>query len=237
MTSPFPALAVSGISAGYNEAEILSNVSVEVLPGQILAVIGPNGSGKSTLAKVIAGLIAPNSGEVRLGAQAITGLKPFERVRAGISYVPQELNVFPNLTVRENLKIAEWATKEDQGSERDRVLQLFPEIQSKLRMRSGFLSGGERQLLAFACAMMANPKVLLLDEPSAGLSPKLTTMIMARIQEINATGVAIFMIEQNVAEALRIAQRVTMLVNGTVRLQASPAELRDKHKLQEIYLS
>lgn len=238
MTAPFPALAIAGISAGYNGAEIVSNVSIDVLPGQVLTVIGPNGSGKSTLAKVIAGLIPPSAGEIRLGAQRITALKPFERVRAGIAYVPQELNIFPNLTVKENLKIAAESVVLDEAAskaQRDIILRLFPEIGGKLRLRSGFLSGGERQLLAFACAMISNPKVLILDEPSAGLSPKLTMAIMAKIKEINEAGISIFMIEQNVAEALRIAQRVVVLVGGRIRLQGPPADFSGKHDLQEIY--
>lgn len=239
MTLPRPALSLSGISAGYRGTDILTDISVEVAAGEIFAVIGPNGSGKSTLAKAIAGLIPLSQGEIRLGTLNVTDLPAPERMRAGIGYVPQEYNIFPNMTIGENLKIASEFLGRKTGAhreQRDRVLALFPEATRRLSTRAGVLSGGERQLLAFACAMMSGPKLLVLDEPSAGLSPKLIAEILDRVRTINETGVTIFMIEQNVAEALRVATRVIVLANGTVRLLARPAEFGPKYDLHKVYL-
>jgi branched-chain amino acid transport system ATP-binding protein len=239
VTLPRPALSLRHISAGYRGANIITDVTVDVAPGEIFAVIGPNGSGKSTLAKAIAGLIPASQGEIWLGAAAVTALPAPERVRSGIAYVPQEFNVFPNMTIGENLKIAAeflGRTKQATAEQRERVLDLFPETARRLSLRAGVLSGGERQLLAFACAMMSNPKLLLLDEPSAGLSPKLTAEIVDRVKRINETGVTVFMIEQNVAEAMRIAARVMVLANGSVRLLARPSDFGAKYDLQKVYL-
>lgn len=240
MTLPLAALSIKSISAGYRDAAILSGISVDITPGEIFAVIGPNGSGKSTLAKVIAGLLPLSDGEIHLGNVSLAPLSAPDRVRAGISYVPQEFNVFPNMTIGENLKIpAEFLgrTRAAIDEQRERVLAMFPETARRLRMRAGLLSGGERQLLAFACAMMSAPKLLVLDEPSAGLSPKLTAEIIDRVKTINEQSITVFMIEQNVAEALRISNRVMVLVNGSIRLLANPSEFGAKYDLHKIYLS
>ena len=240
MIAPVPALALKEMSAGYQGTTIISGISVDIMPGEIFAVIGPNGSGKSTLAKVIAGLLPLTGGEIWLENVAITSLSAPQRVRAGIAYVPQEFNVFPNMTIGENLKIpAEFLGRERDATEeqRDRVLTMFPETGRRLQMRAGLLSGGERQLLAFACAMMSNPKLLVLDEPSAGLSPKLTAEIIDRVKTINEQGVTVFMIEQNVTEALRISGRVMVLVNGSVRLLANPSEFGSRYDLRKVYLT
>lgn len=239
MTGEMQALSIDGVTAGYQGNDIISEISIDITPGEIFTVIGPNGSGKSTLIKVMAGMVPARKGEIRLGDTPITHLSAPARVSAGIAYVPQEFNIFPNMTIGENLKVAaEFAGGPAQSAERrDRVLAMFPEAGHRLRTRAGLLSGGQRQLLAFACAMMANPKVLLLDEPSAGLSPKLVGEIIDKVKEINSSGVTVFMIEQNVTEALRIADRVTVLVNGTIRVLAKPAEFGTRYDLHKLYLN
>jgi branched-chain amino acid transport system ATP-binding protein len=240
MNLPIPALSLKQISAGYHGANIIKDITVDISAGEIFTVIGPNGSGKSTLAKVVVGLIPSTAGEIWIGASCLSVVSAPDRVRAGLAYVPQEFNIFPNMTIGENLTIAaEFLGRSGDATakQRETVLTMFPEAGQRLRMRAGLLSGGERQLLAFACAMMSAPKLLLLDEPSAGLSPILTAKIIDRIVSINKTGVTIFMIEQNVTEALRISSRVMVLVNGSMRLLANPAEFGPKYDLHKVYLS
>jgi ABC-type branched-subunit amino acid transport system ATPase component len=240
MTPPIPILTMQSISAGYGGVQILSEISLEVAQNEIVAVIGPNGSGKSTLAKVLAGLIPPSGGRIFLGGRDITNLPAWERPGAGLAYVPQELNIFPNMTVTENIRIAsEYAHAEgpDAEARRQRALALFPKYTEKQRLRAGVLSGGERQLLAFACAMIAGPKILVLDEPSAGLSPLFTAGIMETVTAIQRSGTTVFLIEQNVAAALAIAKRAVVLVNGEVRLTAAARDFGTKYNLKELYFA
>jgi branched-chain amino acid transport system ATP-binding protein len=239
LTPPLPVLSAAGVAAGYGGGDIVRDIDVDVTPGEIFTVIGPNGSGKSTLIKVLAGLLRARVGEIRLGPMRVTHLSAPERVSAGVAYVPQEFNVFPNMTIGENLKVStEFLGREQQATDdqRERVLAMFPEVASRLKLRAGHLSGGQRQMLAFACAMMAAPKVLLLDEPSAGLSPKLVGEIFEKVQALNAAGLTIFMIEQNVKEALRVGHRVMVLVNGSIRLMAAPGDIGVKHDLHKLFL-
>lgn len=233
-----PAMLAEGVAAGYGGGDIISNITVSVPEGELLTVIGPNGSGKSTFIKVLAGLVPARVGQIVLAGESVTRLTAYERVAGGLAYVPQEFNVFPNLTIGENLRVStEFLGRERRASaeQRARVLALFPEVAGRLNLRAGHLSGGQRQMLAFACAMMAEPKVLLLDEPSAGLSPKLVAEIFDKIKAVNQAGLTVIMVEQNVSAALRIADRVTVLVNGTVRLVATPTEIRS-HDLHKLYL-
>jgi branched-chain amino acid transport system ATP-binding protein len=232
-------LSTQGVAAGYGGDDVISNISVAVEKGRIFTVIGPNGSGKSTFIKVLAGLLPARTGEIRLGEISMARLSAPERVAAGLAYVPQELNVFANLTVGENLRVStEFLKRERRASveQRERVLAMFPEVAGRLSLRAGYLSGGQRQMLAFACAMMATPTILLLDEPSAGLSPKFVAEIFDKVKSVNAAGVTVLMIEQNVKEALRIADVVLVLVNGTTRLLASPEDILTKHDLHKLYL-
>jgi branched-chain amino acid transport system ATP-binding protein/neutral amino acid transport system ATP-binding protein len=234
-----PALKVEGVAAGYGGGDIISDISLEVEAGEIFTVIGPNGSGKSTLIKALAGLVAARIGAIRLGPKEITHLTAPSRVAEGLAYVPQEFNVFPNMTIGENIKIStEFLHRERRATEeqRERVLAMFPEVAGRLNARAGLLSGGQRQMLAFASAMMAEPKVLLLDEPSAGLSPKIVGEIFDKVKAVNATGIAVFLIEQNVKEAMRIADRVMVLVNGTIRLLTDPKDLAANHDLHKLFL-
>ena len=232
-------LSTEGVAAGYGGDDIISNISVAVGKGSIFTVIGPNGSGKSTFIKVLAGLLPARTGEIRLGAMSIARLSAPQRVAAGLAYVPQEFNIFTNLTVGENLRVStEFLERERRASaeQRERVLAIFPEVAGRLELRAGYLSGGQRQMLAFACAMMAAPTVLLLDEPSAGLSPKFVAEIFDKVKSVNAMGVTVVMIEQNVKEALRIADIVLVLVNGATRLLATPDDILTKHDLHKLYL-
>jgi branched-chain amino acid transport system ATP-binding protein len=232
-------LSTQGVAAGYGGDDIISNISVAVEKGCIFTIIGPNGSGKSTFIKVLAGLLPARTGEIRLGDISMARLSAPERVAAGLAYVPQEFNVFANLTVGENLRVStEFLKRERRASaeQRERVLAMFPEVAGRLSLRAGYLSGGQRQMLAFACAMMAAPIVLLLDEPSAGLSPKFVAEIFDKVKSVNAGGITVLMIEQNVKEALRIAHVVLVLVNGTTRLLASPEDILTNHNLHKLYL-
>ena len=239
MTPPLPALSVAGLSAGYGGDDIVRDINFEVTPSEVFTVIGPNGSGKSTLIKTLAGLVHARVGEISLGPIRMTHLSAPQRVTAGVAYVPQEFNVFTNMTIGENLKIStEFLGRGRRATteHREHVLAMFPEVASRLSLRAGHLSGGQRQMLAFACAMMAAPKVLLLDEPSAGLSPKLVGEIFDKVRALNTAGLTIFMIEQNVKEALRIGHRVMVLVNGSIRLMAAPRDIGVKHDLHKLFL-
>jgi branched-chain amino acid transport system ATP-binding protein/neutral amino acid transport system ATP-binding protein len=233
------ALSTQAVAAGYGGGDVVSNISVAVAKGQICTVIGPNGSGKSTFIKALAGLVPLRVGDVRLGARSIARLSAPERVAAGLAYVPQEFNIFTNLTVGENLRVStEFLARQRRASrsQRERVLAMFPEVAGRLALKAGYLSGGQRQMLAFACAMMATPTVLLLDEPSAGLSPKFVAEIFDKVKSVNAAGVTVVMVEQNVKEALRIADVVLVLVNGALRLTAPPQDIVAKHDLHRLYL-
>lgn len=239
MTAPDIILQTKDVAAGYGGGDIISNISVDVEKGKIFTVIGPNGSGKSTFIKVLAGLLRSRVGGISIGNESITPLSAPERVAKGVAYVPQEYNVFANLTINENLRLSTEFLKRDRcatDEQRGRVLDMFPEIGSRLTLRAGHLSGGQRQMLAFACAMMASPVVLLLDEPSAGLAPKFVSDIFDRVKAVNATGLTVVMIEQNVKEALRIADNVMVLVNGATRLFAPASEIGSTHDLQKLFL-
>lgn len=239
MTAPNILLRTRDVSAGYGGGDIISNISVDVEEGKIFTVIGPNGSGKSTFIKVLAGLLRARVGGITINEEQIAPLAAPERVAKGIAYVPQEYNVFANLTIDENLRLSTEFLKRDRratGEQRERVLGMFPEIATRLKLRAGYLSGGQRQMLAFACAMMAAPVVLLLDEPSAGLSPKFVTEIFDRVKAVNETGLTVVMIEQNVKEALRIADTVLVLVGGATRLFVPASEIGSTHDLHKLFL-
>jgi branched-chain amino acid transport system ATP-binding protein/neutral amino acid transport system ATP-binding protein len=232
-------LKVKGLHAGYGAGDILKGVDVELAAGSIMTIIGPNGSGKSTLAKTLAGLLPARAGTIELDGRSLNELGAPRRVLAGISYVPQEYNVFRNLTVLENLKIARefMGTNGQTGRGLDEGLEeLFPELPKHYRIAAGNLSGGQRQMLAFACALTARPKLLMLDEPSAGLSPILTREVFERVERVNRAGVSILMIEQNAIEALRISHRCVVLAGGRVRACASAREVLGMKDLNSFYL-
>lgn len=232
-------LRVSGLHAGYGAGDILKGIDLALPREEIVTIIGPNGSGKSTLAKTLAGLLPARAGTIELDGRSLNGLGAPKRVLAGISYVPQEYNVFRNLTVLENLKIARefmGANGKAARGRDDGLEELFPELPKHYRIAAGNLSGGQRQMLAFACALAGRPKLLILDEPSAGLSPILTREVFERVERVNRSGVSILMIEQNAIEALRISQSCVVLNGGRVRACASAREVLGMKDLNSIYL-
>ncbi|SDR57344.1 amino acid/amide ABC transporter ATP-binding protein 2, HAAT family [Rhizobiales bacterium GAS191] len=229
-------LTATDIVAGYTAAdEILKGVDLHVEPKEIVAIIGPNGAGKSTLLKTLAGIVKPSRGSITLRDEAIGGRPAREIARLGLAYVPQEHNIFPSMSVRENLEMGGYV---DAGaaSRIDAVFQKFPVLATKRRLAARGLSGGERQILAMAMALMVEPILLLLDEPSAGLSPVAAETLFETILAINREGVAIAMVEQNASEALTIAQRAYILVDGRNSRTGEAAELAADPEIRRIFL-
>jgi len=232
-------LNVSALRAGYAGGDILKGVDLEVPAGRLVTIIGPNGCGKSTLLKTLAGLLNARGGSIELHGLPVAGLDPVARVGAGLAYVPQESNIFRSLTVAENLMLAtEFMPRGGKKSPSDlpELIGIFPELEQKLTVRAGNLSGGQRQMLAFACALAFRPRLLLLDEPSAGLSPKYTTELMEKIRQVNRSGVSILMVEQNAAEALQISDTCVVMAGGRVRTVCPAAQVLSEGKLHSLYL-
>jgi branched-chain amino acid transport system ATP-binding protein len=230
-------LTAHGIVAGYSAAdEILKGVDLEVGRGEIVGVIGPNGAGKSTLLKVIAGLLVPHQGTVTLGERPIHGLRPREISALGVAFVPQEQNVFPTMTVRENLEMGGYLEPERARERIEAIFGRFPQLAEKRRQAARTLSGGQRQILAMAMALMVEPVVLLLDEPSAGLAPLAAEQLFETIGAIHRDGVAIVMVEQNALAALAVAQRAYVLVDGRTSRRGPAAELAADPAVRRIFL-
>ena len=231
-----PLLSTDGLVAGYlPEVDILNGVSIKVAEGEIVTVVGPNGAGKSTLIKTIFGLLHPRKGHVLFQESDIGGLKPHDITRRGLSYVPQLDNVFPTLTVEENLEMGslDRSTTRDQMA---RMYELFPRLGERRGQDAGTMSGGERQMVAMAKALMPDPKVLLLDEPSAGLAPAFVDAIFEKTQEVNRDGVTIVMVEQNARRALEMSDRGYVLDLGKDRFEGPGRELLSDPKVAELYL-
>ncbi|MEM4459749.1 MAG: ABC transporter ATP-binding protein [Archaeoglobaceae archaeon] len=228
-------LRTEKLNAGYKQLHILFDVDLTVEKG-ITAVIGPNGSGKSTLLKSIFGIATIHSGNVYLNGKDITRLPPHEKAKLGLSYLPQVENVFANLTVEENLKIAGYWLEESERRERiSQALELFPELKDYIRRRAGTLSGGERQMLAMACALVKDAKILLLDEPTAQLSPKFAEKIFERIQKLrDEMKITILLVEQNVKRALEISDNAYLLVSGRVAFCGKASELVSHPKFEKM---
>jgi ABC-type branched-subunit amino acid transport system ATPase component len=229
-------LQVSDVFAGYGETEILHGISIAVEEGQIVTIIGPNGSGKSTLLKSIFGLVRPKKGKIIFNGKDITGTAPEMLVRKGICYVPQSSNVFPSLTIHENLEMGAFVRTDDFRHRIEEVYQLFPDLVGRRNDRAGTLSGGQRQMLAVARALMLDPVMLLLDEPSAGLSPILVISVLEKILGINRTGVAILLVEQNAREALRLSHWGYILASGQNQLQDRGEDLLKNPEIARLYL-
>jgi branched-chain amino acid transport system ATP-binding protein/neutral amino acid transport system ATP-binding protein len=230
-------LAVEGVVAGYGPAdEILKGVDLRVDTGEIVSVIGPNGAGKSTLLKVVAGLLSPHRGRVRLREAPIEG-RPARQISAlGVAYVPQEHNVFPSMTVRENLEMGGFVDPAATRRKIEETFARFPVLADKRRHAARTLSGGQRQMLAMAMALMVAPVLLLLDEPSAGLAPRAAEQMFDTVSAVNRDGVAIVMVEQNALEALAIARRGYILVDGRNSKSGPAAELARDPDVRRIFL-
>jgi ABC-type branched-subunit amino acid transport system ATPase component len=229
-------LEVEGVVAGYGEVEILHGVSLVLGRAEIVAVIGPNGAGKSTLLKAIFGLVPVRGGRVRLADEDITNLPPDRIVLSGMSYVPQTENVFPSLSINENLEMGAFVRQNGLQERLERVYDMFPDIANRRGERAGRLSGGQRQMLALARALMLDPQVLLLDEPSASLSPKMVDSIFEKIGDISTAGTAIVLVEQNAREALSFSKRAYVLATGENRLEGESAGLLDNEEVAKLYL-
>ena len=230
-------LEVENVYAGYIEdLNILQGINFAIAEGELVAVIGPNGAGKSTLAKTIFGLLTPNQGKILFKGKDITKLKSDRIVRRGMCYVPQIANVFSSLSVEENLEMGAFIRQGSLKSLKDSVYSMFPRLAERRRQRAGTLSGGERQMLAMGRALMLDPDLLLLDEPSAALSPILVNSVFEQIKAINLTGKAIVLVEQNAKKALMMADRGYVLENGRDRYCGTGEELLNDPKVGELYL-
>lgn len=229
-------LAASGIVSGYGEIEILHGVSLNVGVGEVVAIIGPNGCGKSTLMKTIFGLLEPTDGTVTFADADITGLPPHDIVRQGLSYVPQADNTFLSLTVEENLAMGAFLRPDGYARQAEMVYALFPALKERRRAKVASLSGGQRQMVAMARALMLEPKLLLLDEPTAGLAPVFVETVFAQIAHVNAQGIAVLMVEQNARMALEHSQRGYVLAGGRNRYTDASAALLANDEVAGLYL-
>lgn len=229
-------LEANNIKAGYGEMEILHGVYIKVNKGEVVSIIGPNGAGKSTLIKTVFGILKPTKGKIILDGQDITGLNPDKIVREGMCYVPQTENVFPSLTVEENLEMGAFIRNDDYRGRMKEIYEIFPDLKQKRRQRVGKLSGGQSQMVAMGRALMLDPKVLLLDEPSAGLAPNLVEMIFEKIVEINRAGVSILIVEQNARVALKLSNRGYILAMGRNRFEDTGEALLNNEEVGKLYL-
>ena len=231
-------MKVSGLVAGYvPEVNILTGLDLKLERGEIVTVAGPNGAGKSTLLKAMFGLLRPREGSVTFNGRRIDSLEPHQMVRLGMGYVPQLENVFPSLTVEENLDIpARGLSRAEQQRRRDSMYELFPPLKPARRRLAGLLSGGQRQMLAMARALVPEPQVLLLDEPSAGLAPDYVELVFQKILDIRRSGVTILVVEQNARRALALSDRGYVLELGRNRFEGAGPELLKNETVIELYL-
>jgi len=233
-----PLLQLENVHAAYGPIKALHGISLEVREGEIVTIIGANGAGKSTTLRCISGVIRPQSGEIRFAGKPLADLRANEIVRLGICQAPEGRQIFPRLTVRENLEMGAFTRSNAAEIRADlqRMYQMFPILQERSEQLGGTLSGGEQQMLAVARALMGRPKLLLLDEPSLGLAPLIVLKIFAVIRQLNQEGIAILLVEQNARLALKLAQRGYVLETGEVTLTAPAAELLNDARIREAYL-
>jgi branched-chain amino acid transport system ATP-binding protein len=229
-------LEVDALSTGYGDTDIVTGVSLRVDDREIVTLIGPNGAGKSTLLKAIGGLLAARQGRIRFAGRDITGLRASSVVKQGISYVPQTQNVFPSLTVLENLEMGAYLARAPIRAALESVFERFPTLRSRGSQRAGSLSGGERQMVAIGMALMLEPRLLILDEPSAGLAPGVVQGLFEKIRAVNQVGVAILMVEQNAREALGFSDRGYLLVSGRNRLDGPGPRLAADPEVRTLFL-
>ena len=229
-------LEVEKLTAGYGGAPIIHDVSLEVRKGRITAIVGPNGAGKSTLLKAISGVIKSSSGHVRVLGKDCTNLSPEKMVRSKMAYVPQVANTFPDLTVKENLEMGGYTRRHGVSERIDQLCELFPDLHASLKRKAGALSGGQRSMLAMARGLMLEPEVMLLDEPSAGLSPILQSALWEQIEQVAATGVGVCVVEQNTRRSLRHAHWGYVLVLGENRLDGPAQQLLHDDEVIDLYV-
>jgi ABC-type branched-subunit amino acid transport system ATPase component len=235
-SAPAVVLEVDSVTAGYGGDPVISDVSLRTRAGQITAIVGPNGAGKSTLLKAVVGIIRMSAGSVQLNGKDVTGVATEKLVRRGISYVPQVENVFPGLTVRENLEMGGFCRKQGLSERLDELCHLFPDLTGALKRKAGTLSGGQRTMLAMARGLMLDPTVLVLDEPSAGLSPIFQGMLWEQIAKIAATGVSILVVEQNTRRTLKHADWAYVMVLGKNQLDGPAQELAGDEAVVDLYV-
>ena len=232
-----PMLEVRDLHAGYGLTRVLEGVSLHVNAGEIVAVLGSNGAGKTTLNMAISGLVKPRAGSVTFEGRDITGRPPAEIMGAGLIQVPEGRKIFPNLSVRENLELGSYRrAKPNRARNLDRVFETFPRLKERTVQAAGTLSGGEQQMLAIGRGMMAEPRLLILDEPSLGLSPLLVEEMFALIRRLHGQGLAIMLVEQNVAQSLDVADRAYVLENGRFAISGAAASVREDPELKRAYL-
>jgi branched-chain amino acid transport system ATP-binding protein len=234
---PDDLLAISGLRTGYGSTEILRGIDLTVAEGEIVAVLGSNGAGKSTLNRTISGVMRAWDGSIRFQGAAIERAPPSRIVARGLIHVPEGRRIFPNLTVRENLDLGAYRRgRARRHANRSRVFSIFPRLAERQGQRAGTLSGGEQQMLAIGRGLMAEPRLLILDEPSLGLSPLLVEELFTLIKTIHAEGLALLLVEQNVMQSLEVAQRAYILDNGMFVLRGRAADLREDVNLKRAYL-
>jgi branched-chain amino acid transport system ATP-binding protein len=224
------------ITAGYGGVDIINNINLYVNEGEIVVIVGPNGAGKSTVMKSILGMLNLTSGTVEFSSQDITKMLPQDRVNLGIAFVPQTQNVFTGMTVEENLEMGAFLRNDNIQNTIDQIYELFPILKKKRNQNTGELSGGQRQQVAFGRALMTMPKILMLDEPTAGVSPIVMDELFSRIIEVGKTGVGILMVEQNAKQALTIADRGYVLVNGKNSREGSGQQLLNNPDVRKSFL-
>lgn len=229
-------LRLSNIHAGYGPVKALKGIDIEVNRGEIVSLIGSNGAGKSTCLMTISGILKSLAGAIMLGDTDISGLPPHRIVQRGISQVPEGRRIFPKLTVYENLQMGAFLGRGDFTTSLERIYKLFPILNERKKQSGGTLSGGEQQMLAIGRALMSNPDILLLDEPSLGLAPIMVSKIFKTIQEISSEGITILLVEQNARAALKLSHRGYVLENGSITLSGSSSDLLVNEKVQHAYL-
>jgi branched-chain amino acid transport system ATP-binding protein len=229
-------LKIENIHTAYGPIKAITGITMEVRKGEIVSLIGSNGAGKSTCLMTISGILRPSSGSILRGGKDISGLAPHKIVARGISQVPEGRRIFPRLTVLENLQMGAFLERGDFTASIERIYKLFPILEERKKQYGGTLSGGEQQMLAIGRALMANPDILLLDEPSLGLAPIMVSKIFKTIREINSEGVTVLLVEQNARAALKLSHRGYVLENGSLTLAGSSAELLSNENVKHAYL-
>lgn len=229
-------LEINNIRAGYGEIEIIHGLSLYVNEGEIVSIVGPNGSGKSTLLKSIFALVDIMGGEIKYQGELLNNISTEKMIKKGLSFVPQTENIFPSLTVHENLELGGYVSKKKLKERLDLIYDLFPPLIEKRKKRAGTLSGGQRQMVAFGRALIMEPKLLLLDEPTAGLAPMYISLILDKVKDINDIGVTILMVEQNAKKALEMSDRGYVLAAGEKKYEDSGRALLDNKEVAQLFL-